>query len=117
MRFNQIDYLLFKIFFVYCLAVATHKYVISFCVGLELYNAETPMKLYSAYMLVYALMSPLGIGIGIAVTTTVEDNTTAYMVAVGVLQGNPKNNKMLGHTYNTQIIIFCVCVHSQYHNI
>ena len=68
------------------LAVATHKYVISFCVGLELYSAETPMKLYVAYMLVYAIMSPIGIAIGIAVTTAVEDNTTAYLVAIGVLQ-------------------------------
>lgn len=81
-------------------AVATHKYVISFCVGLELYNAETPMKLYAAYMLVYALMSPIGIGVGIAVTTIVEDNTTAYLVAVGVLQVNKKYNELIRYEYD-----------------
>ena len=68
------------------LAVATHKYVISFCVGLELYNANTPKLLYAAYMLVYALMSTIGIAIGIAITSSVEDNTFSYMVTVGVLQ-------------------------------
>jgi len=67
-------------------AVATHKYVISFCVGLELYNADTPKLLYAAYMIVYAMMSMIGIAIGIAVTTSVEDNTFAYMITVGVLQ-------------------------------
>ena len=72
-----------NLFFV---AVATHKYVISFCVGLELYNANTPKLLYAAYMIVYAMMSMIGIAIGIAVTTSVEDNTFAYMITVGVLQ-------------------------------
>ena len=73
----------YSFFFV---AVATHKYVISFCVGLELYNADTPKLLYAAYMIVYAMMSMIGIAIGIAVTTSVEDNTFAYMINVGVLQ-------------------------------
>ena len=68
-------------------AVATHKYVISFCVGLELYNADTPKRLYFAYMLVYALMSAIGIAIGIGVTSAIQDNTNAYNVTVGVLQG------------------------------
>ena len=55
---------------------------------MELYNAETPKLLYAAYMLVYAMMSMIGIAIGIAVTNSVEDNTFAYMVTVGVLQVN-----------------------------
>ena len=68
------------------LAVATHKYVISFCVGLELYNAETPKILYAAYMVVYALMSMIGIATGILVTISFEVDTYAYMVTVAVLQ-------------------------------
>ena len=43
-------------------AVATHKYVISFCVGLELCNAKTRLLIYSVYMIVFAIMSPIGIG-------------------------------------------------------
>ena len=81
----MIIFLLKKYFSVH-VAVATHKYVISFCVGLELYNADTPKILYASYMLVYALMSSIGIAIGIAVTTTVEDDTTSYLMSVGVLQ-------------------------------
>ena len=77
----------------YYSAVATHKYVISFCVGLELYNAETPKLLYTAYIFVYALMSSIGIGIGIAVTNAITQNTTPYMVTVGVLQVIPTYHK------------------------
>ena len=53
---------------------------------MKLYNAETPKRLYASYTLVYGLMSSIGIAIGIAVTTAVEDNTTSYLMSVGVLQ-------------------------------
>ena len=43
-------------------AIACHKYVISFCVGLELCNARTRLRIYSAYMIIFAIMSPIGIG-------------------------------------------------------
>lgn len=68
-------------------AVATHKFVISFCVGLELYNANTPTILYAIYMSIFSLMTPIGVGVGIAITSAVTQNTTPYMVTVGVLQG------------------------------
>ena len=71
--------------FPFYVAVASHKYVISFCVGLELYNADTPKVLYAVYILVFALMSSIGIAIGIAITA-VEDTTTSYLMSVGVLQ-------------------------------
>ena len=67
------------------IAVAAHKYVISFCIGLELYNAGTPKLLYAAYTVTYAMMSVIGIGIGIGVTSAIEDNEKAYMTTVGVL--------------------------------
>jgi len=66
-------------------AVAAHKYVISFCVGLELYNVGTPKLLYAAYTITYAMMSVIGIGIGIGVTSAIEDNEKAYMTTTGVL--------------------------------
>ena len=68
--------------------MASHKYVISFCIGLELYNANTPKLLFAAYVIVNALMSSIGIAIGIAVTTIVDDNSSSYLVTVGVLQVN-----------------------------
>ena len=78
--------LIFLLYRFHFTAVATHKYVISFCVGMELFNAGTPRKIFTAYILVYALMSPFGIGIGIAITTFVENNTTSYLLTIGVLQ-------------------------------
>ena len=76
------------IFLLICflLAVASHKYVIAFCVGLELHNADTPKLLYTVYMLIFSLMSPIGIAIGIAVTSAIENETNAYIITVGVLQ-------------------------------
>ena len=53
---------------------------------MELYNAETPKILYAAYMVVYALMSMIGIATGILVTISFEVDTYAYMVTVAVLQ-------------------------------
>ena len=53
---------------------------------MELYNVGTPKLLYAAYTLTYALMSVLGIGIGIGVTAAIEDNEKTYQVTVGVLQ-------------------------------
>ena len=53
--------------------------------GLELYNVGTPKLLYAAYTITYAMMSVIGIGIGIGVTSAIEDNEKAYMTTVGVL--------------------------------
>jgi len=66
-------------------AVATHKYVISFCVGLELCNAKTRLLIYSVYMIVFAIMSPIGIGIGIIITSNAA-TTSAYFLSVAILQ-------------------------------
>ena len=66
-------------------AVATHKYVMSFCVGLELYMAKTRSLIYFIYIMAFAIMSPIGIGIGLAITENFA-NEQAYYVSVAVLQ-------------------------------
>ena len=66
-------------------AVATHKYVISFCVGLELCNSRTRLLIYSAYMIVFAVFSPIGIVIGIIITSQ-SGTGSAYYVIVAILQ-------------------------------
>ena len=71
--------------FLKILAIAAHKFVMSFCVGLELYIAKTRFIIYAIYLLVFAIMSPIGIGIGIAITK-MGDNETAYYICVAVLQ-------------------------------
>ena len=67
-------------------AVATHKYVISFCVGLELVTARTPIKLFIGYMLVFSLVSPLGVGIGIGISSAAGAGGDAYTFTVAILQ-------------------------------
>ena len=52
---------------------------------MELYNADTPKKIYAAYMLVYALMTSIGIAIGIVITT-VKENDPNYLLTTGILQ-------------------------------
>ena len=58
----------------------------SFCVGLELYMAKTRLAIYFAYLFVYAVMSPIGIGIGLAVIENITHETSCYYFSVAVLQ-------------------------------
>ncbi|KAK1128805.1 hypothetical protein K0M31_019953 [Melipona bicolor] len=45
-------------------AVAAHKFVIAFCIGLELIASNTRRYLSVIYVCTFAVVSPLGIGIG-----------------------------------------------------
>ena len=69
-------------------AVAAHKFVISFTVGIELVSVGTPMPFFLTYIITYAVMTPIGIGIGIAVTELADSDNIAYAAATGTLQGN-----------------------------
>ena len=70
-------------------AVATHKFVISFCIGIELVSVGTPMAFFLTYIIVFAIMTPIGIGIGLAVTELAADSDhIGYAAATGTLQGN-----------------------------
>ena len=66
-------------------AVATHKYVMSFCVGLELYMAKTKLAIYVIYIFVWSIMSPVGIGIGLAVLGNI-DHPINYYMSIAILQ-------------------------------
>ncbi|XP_020288069.1 zinc transporter ZIP1-like isoform X3 [Pseudomyrmex gracilis] len=48
------------------LAVASHKFVIAFCIGIELVASRTRRYLSIIYVFTFAVVSPLGIGIGMA---------------------------------------------------
>lgn len=45
-------------------AVAAHKFVIAFCIGVELVASRTHQCLSIIYVCTFAVVSPLGIGIG-----------------------------------------------------
>lgn len=65
-------------------AVSAHKLVLAFCVGVELVITKTKIWLSLIYVLTFAIVSPIGIGIGILLTNC--DNTTTELTAV-ILQG------------------------------
>ncbi|XP_051165423.1 zinc transporter ZIP1-like isoform X3 [Leptopilina boulardi] len=47
-------------------AVSAHKFVIAFCIGVQLIAAKTKTHLSIVYICMFAVVSPLGIGIGMA---------------------------------------------------
>ena len=68
-------------------AIAAHKFIVSFCIGLEIFLAkETPTVWYVIYMATFAAMTPLGIVIGTVVSENATDSD-GYVIAVAVLQG------------------------------
>ena len=79
-------------------AVAIHKFVISFCMGLELRVVHTSLIFHVLYVFVFAIMSALGIGIGVLLALDKEekgqDRTQEYHTTVATLQGDimGKNN-------------------------
>lgn len=68
-------------------AVASHKFVIAFCVAFELLVAAVQFRIAVAYIFVYSVVSPIGIGIGIALSTVSSDTNQTIEVVSVVLQG------------------------------
>jgi len=67
--------------------VAMHKYILSFCVGLELFTGKQNKFIVNfGYLFLYAIMSPVGIAIGITVTEVLEHDSTAFSTITGVLE-------------------------------
>lgn len=59
-----------------------HKYVLSFCLGLELFTGSGRANRFwvnLCYILLYALMSPIGIGVGIAVTQEANETLSGEL--------------------------------------
>lgn len=66
-------------------AIAAHKLVIAFCIGVELIATRTKRWLSIVYITTFAIVSPLGIGIGILLVGG-EGATAAGLTSV-ILQG------------------------------
>ncbi|KAL7648801.1 UNVERIFIED_CONTAM: hypothetical protein RMT77_000708 [Armadillidium vulgare] len=69
------------------LAISAHKFVIAFCIGLEFLEAGTPLVLYLLYMVGLALITPIGVGIGIIVTENQSFGGVEHYYVITVLQG------------------------------
>lgn len=65
-------------------AVSAHKLVIAFCIGVELVTSGMTKKLVIIYVFTFAVVSPIGIGVGIIVSTTNHASTDLVSV---ILQG------------------------------
>ncbi|KAF2904008.1 hypothetical protein ILUMI_02179 [Ignelater luminosus] len=65
-------------------AVAAHKFVIAFCIGVELVSTKTKTLLTVIYVFTFSIVSALGIGIGIAVSVDQQDSTALVST---ILQG------------------------------
>ena len=77
---------------------------------MELHNADTPKVLYTVYMLIFSLMSPIGIAIGIAVTSAMENETTAYILTTGVLQVRLGNSWVFRERWDSFDWILCLSI-------
>ena len=66
-------------------SVSAHKVVIAFCIGVELMVHKTKNWLVILYIFVYAIVSPLGIAIGIWLSNA--DDSDVISVASVILQG------------------------------
>jgi len=70
-------------------AIATHKFIITFCVSMELLQAGVSRFSFALFLVTFSLISSIGIGIGLAVTelTTAASETTAVLqgLAAGTL--------------------------------
>lgn len=66
-------------------SVSAHKVVIAFCIGVELMAHKTKTWIVILYITIYAIVSPVGIGVGIFLTNADDSNMTA--VSSVILQG------------------------------
>lgn len=60
-------------------AIATHKLVIAFCVGIELVTSGTKATLTVLYIGIFSIVTPLGIGIGLILT---EDASEVNLISL-----------------------------------
>merc|ERR1712142_1377348 len=68
-------------------AIASHKFVISFCVGMQFVSSGIKVVLTVIYVSTFSIISPIGAGIGIALSETVTSEADMQTSFVTVLQG------------------------------
>nr|XP_017003809.2 zinc transporter ZIP1 [Drosophila takahashii] len=66
-------------------AVAAHKLVLAFCVGMELLVARTRSSLAILYLVTFSIVTPIGIGVGLGISQQVAAGQPS--LPSGVLQG------------------------------
>merc|ERR1719427_2385811 len=69
------------------IAISAHKNVISFCISMQFVTSGLKPLLSIIYFSTFALISPVGAGIGILLSETVKSEAETQTVVVTVLQG------------------------------
>merc|ERR1711915_707701 len=67
--------------------ISAHKYVISFCISMQFVTSGLKPLLSIIYFSTFALISPVGAGIGILLSESVKSEAETQTVVVTVLQG------------------------------
>jgi zinc transporter 1/2/3 len=68
-------------------AVSSHKLVLAFCVGIALVSSRTKFILSLMYISTFALVSPLGVGIGIGLSEGGDDGALTNVILQGISTG------------------------------
>jgi len=68
-------------------AIATHKFIITFCVSMELLQAGVSRISFTLFLVTFSLISSIGIGIGLAVTELTGVATEVTAVLQGLAAG------------------------------
>lgn len=68
-------------------AVAAHKLVLAFCIGVELVVTRTRFVLLLIYVVTFAIVSPLGIGIGIIISDDSDGTAIPSVILQGLATG------------------------------
>ena len=90
-------------------AICVHKSVISFCIGLEIWQSSRDKWVQALLWLsIFAIMSPVGIGVGIGLTSG-SGNELARLLASSVLQG------LAGGTFMYVTFLEILCLHIGHH--
>ncbi|CAG9824167.1 unnamed protein product [Phaedon cochleariae] len=68
-------------------AIATHKFVIAFCVGVELVTSNTRTMFVFLYIGTFAVVTPLGIGLGLILSEKASSEDITSVVLQGMAAG------------------------------
>ncbi|XP_065224603.1 uncharacterized protein LOC135848596 [Planococcus citri] len=68
-------------------AIATHKFVLSFCLGVELISTRTKIPLVILYICTFAVVTPIGISSGILLLLNRDPSVPGGTLVTVILQG------------------------------
>lgn len=76
-------------------AVASHKFLISFCMGMELVAAKASAKIFIGSIALFAFLSPIGIFIGSYLTS----DSSTHSMPVNILSVSEFVLESITHLY------------------